>query len=147
MRELSIGEKQDILILRKYGKSIRAIAKIGLIQHNLKCPEKKETTGVLSNCHWTCRSRGKIAVDDRNLVRAVMKNTNQHSVTSARASTVQRWSFHNPTFEKSLQEQKYRGQTTRCKPLISSKNRQARKYKDERQNFCEERFWDWLNHY
>lgn len=48
-RELSVGEKQAIVKLRKDGKSMRAIAQtLATIWNVLK---KKETTGVLRNRH------------------------------------------------------------------------------------------------
>lgn len=58
------------------------------------------------------------------------------------AATVHKWRFHNPLFE----DQKYRGHTTRCKPLISSKNQKARlefarKYRDEWQKFWKKVLW------
>lgn len=51
IRELAMGEKQTILILRKKGKSIRAIAQAsgGIANTVLK---KKETSGVLSSRNW-----------------------------------------------------------------------------------------------
>ena len=50
-RELSMGEKQAILKLRKEGKSIRAIGQtLGIAcTTNWNILKKKETTGVLSN--------------------------------------------------------------------------------------------------
>ena len=52
-RELSTGEKEAILNLRKEGKSIRAIGQALAIATTTiwNVLKKKETTGVLSNRH------------------------------------------------------------------------------------------------
>ena len=62
-RELSLGEKQAILKLRKEGKSEH---KHSLYNNNLECPEKERN-------RWRTEqqrsNRKKTAVDDRNIVR------------------------------------------------------------------------------
>ena len=50
------------------------------------------------------------------------------------------------TVRRRLHEQKYRGYTRRCKPLISKKNRKARldfakKYRDEPHKFWDKVLW------
>ena len=88
--------------------------------------KKKETAGVLSNRHRTGRPRKTTAVDDRNIVRAVKKNpkTSVSDITNNLHRTGVKVS--QSTVQRRLREQQYRGYTTRCKPLISSKNRKAR---------------------
>lgn len=147
-RELSIGEKEAIVKLREDGKSIRAIAKeLSIASTTIwNVLKKKETTGVLSNRHRTGRPRKTTAADDRNIVRAVKKdpkttvgeisNNLQRAGVKVSASTVHR----------RLHEQKYRGYTRRCKPLISKKNRKARldfakRYRDEPQKFWDKVLW------
>ncbi|MCI4387222.1 hypothetical protein PGIGA_G00071680 [Pangasianodon gigas] len=74
-RDLSMGEKQAILKLRKEEKSIRAIAQeLGIANTTIwNVLKKKETTCVLTTGHGTGRPR-KTTADDRNIVRAVKKN-------------------------------------------------------------------------
>lgn len=74
-RELSMGEKQAIVKLRKEGKSTRAIGQtLGIASTTIwNVLKKKETTGVLSNRRPTGRPRKTTVVDDRNIVRAVKK--------------------------------------------------------------------------
>lgn len=135
-------EKQTILKLREEGKSIRAIAQtLGIASTTIwNIMKKKETTGVLSNRHRTGRPRVTTAVDDRNIVRAVKKHpkTTVPDITANlhRAGV----KVSQSTVRRRLGEEKYRGHTTRCKPLISKKNRKARldfakKYRSFRTKF------------
>ena len=121
-RELSLGEKKAILKLRKEGKLIRAIAQaLGIAcTTTWNVLKKKETAGILSNRHQTGWPRKTTAVDDRALWRKTPKH---QSVTSQTISTRQGWRYLNQPVQRRLREQQYRGYTTRCKPLISSKNR------------------------
>jgi hypothetical protein len=137
-RELSMGEKQAIVKLRKEGKSTRAIGQtLGIASTTIwNVLKKKETIGVLSNRRRTGRPRKTTVVDDRNIVRAV-KTTPKTSVSDI---------TNDLRCKGRLREQKYRGHTTRCKPLISSKNRKARlklakKYRDEPQKFWNTILW------
>ncbi len=84
---------------------------------------KKETTGVLSNTPRTGRSRKTSAVDDRNIVTAVKKDPK--TTVSDISNNLQRAGVKvsQSTVRRRLHEQKYRGYTRRCKPLISKKNR------------------------
>lgn len=147
-RELSMGEKQAIVKLRKEGKSTRAIGQtLGIASTTIwKVLKKKETTGVLSNRRPTGRPRKTTVVDDRNIVRAVKKTpkTSVSDITNDLHSAGVKVS--QSTVGRRLREQKYRGHTTRCKPLISCKNRKARlkfakKYRDEPQKFCNTILW------
>ena len=147
-RELSMGEKQAIVKLREDGKSIRAIAQTLAIASTTiwNVLKKKETTGVLSNRRGTGRPRKTAAVDDRNIVRAVKKDPK--TTVSDISNNLQRAGVKvsQSTVRRRLHEQKYRGYTRRCKPLISKKNRKARlefakKYRDEPQKFWDKVFW------
>ncbi len=135
-RELSMGEKQAIVKLRKEGKSIRAIAHTLAISTIWNVLEKKEATGVLSNINQTGRPRKTTAVDDRNIVRAVRKDPK--TTVSEISNNLQRAGVKvsQSTVRRRLHDHKYRGYTRRCKPLISKKNWKARlefvkKYRDE----------------
>lgn len=147
-RELSMGEKQTILKLREEGKSIRAIAKtLGIATTTIwNVLKKKETTGVLSNKHRTGRPRVTTAVDDRNIVRAVKKNP-KTTVTDITANLHRAGvKVSQSTVRRRLREKEYRGHTTRCKPLISKKNRKARldfakKHRDQPQKFWNKVVW------
>uniref|UniRef100_A0A0E9XQ99 Transposase Tc1-like domain-containing protein n=1 Tax=Anguilla anguilla TaxID=7936 RepID=A0A0E9XQ99_ANGAN len=108
--------------------------------------KKKETAGVLSNRYRTGRPRKTTAVDDRNIVKAVKKNlkTSVSDITNNLHRTGVKVS--QSTVRRRLREQQYRGYTTRCKPLISSKNRKTRlqfaqKYRDEPQKFWNKVLW------
>ncbi|KAF0047695.1 hypothetical protein F2P81_001328 [Scophthalmus maximus] len=72
-----MGEKEAIVKLREDGKSIRAIAQTLAITSTTtwNVLKKKETTGVLSNRRRTGTPRKTTAVDDRNIVRAVKKDS------------------------------------------------------------------------
>ena len=71
-----MGEKQAILKLRKKGKSIRAIGQtLGIASTTIwNVLNKKKTTGVRNRCR-TGWPRKTTVVDDRNIVRAVKKNS------------------------------------------------------------------------
>ena len=72
-RELSLGEKQAILKLRKEGKSIRAIVQaLGILHTTWKEPEK-EINWWLTEKQTTGQPRKITAVDDRNIVKDVKK--------------------------------------------------------------------------
>lgn len=147
-RELSMGEKQAIVKLRKEGKSTRAIGQtLGIASTTIwNVLKKKETTGVLSNRRPTGRPRKTTVVDDRNIVRAVKKTpkTSVSDITNDLHSAGVKVS--QSTVGRRLREQKYRGHTTRCKPLISRKNQKARlkfakKYRDQPQKFWNTILW------
>lgn len=68
-KNLSLGEKKDILKVKKGGKKIRAIGQtMGITnRYNLECPEKKETTAVLIKRHITGWPRKTTAVDVKDI--------------------------------------------------------------------------------
>ncbi len=78
---------------------------------------------TLSNTPRTGRSRKTSAVDDRNIVTAVKKDPK--TTVSDISNNLQRAGVKvsQSTVRRRLHEQKYRGYTRRCKPLISKKNR------------------------
>ncbi|MCJ8740406.1 hypothetical protein PDJAM_G00058690 [Pangasius djambal] len=126
-RELSMEEKQDIVKLKKEGKSIRAIAQtLGIANTTIwNVLKKQATTGVLTTRHRTGRPRKTTAVDDRNIVRAVKKNpqTTVSDITNnLHRAGVQ---VSQSTVRRRLREQKYRFHYISCKPLISSKKRKG----------------------
>ncbi len=147
-RELTMGEKQATLKLREDGKSIRAIAQTLIIARttSLNVLKKTETSGVLNNRRRSGRPRKTSAVDDRNIVRAVKKNPK--TTVSDITNNLQRAGVKvsQPAVRRRLQEQKFRGYTRRCKPLISNKNRKARlesakKYRDEPHKLWDKVLW------
>ncbi len=100
--------------------------------NHLESPEDKETTGVLSTTPQTGRSRKTSAIDDRNIVTAVKKDPK--TTVSDISNNLQRAGVKvsQSTVRRRLHEQKYRGYTRRCKPLISKKNRRrASKFWDK----------------
>ena len=140
-RELSLGESKPFWSLEKSGNHQCHCTSIGdSLYNNSECPEKEIKCCILSNRHQTGRPRKTTAVDDRNIVRAVKKNpkTSVSDITNNlhRAGV----KVSQSTVQRRLREQQYRGYTTRCKPLISSKNRKvrlqfAKKYRNEAQKF------------
>lgn len=58
----------------------------------------KKETDVLSNARPTGRPRKTTVVGDRNIVRAVKKETSVRDMTND--SIVQGWTYHNPLLEE-----------------------------------------------
>ena len=88
--------------------------------------EKKERTGELGNSKRPGRPRKTTVVDDHRILSMVKKNpftTSTHVKNTLQEVGV---SVSKSTIKRRLHESKYRGFTTRCKPLISLKNRKAR---------------------
>uniref|UniRef100_A0AAQ5XE21 Transposase Tc1-like domain-containing protein n=1 Tax=Amphiprion ocellaris TaxID=80972 RepID=A0AAQ5XE21_AMPOC len=86
------------------------------------------------------------AADGRNIVRVVKKDPK--TVFSDISNNLQRAAVKvsQSTVHRRLHEQKNRGYTRRCKPLISKKNMKARlefamKYRDEAQKFWDRVLW------
>lgn len=120
--------KQAILKLRKQKKNIREIAAIlgvpkSTVWYILR---KKESTGELSNTKRPGRPWETTVVDDRRILSMVKRNpfttANQVKNTLEEVGV----SLSKSTIKRRLHENKYRGFTARCKPLISLKNRKAR---------------------
>ena len=143
-----MGEKQAIVNLRENGKSIRAIAQTLAIASTTiwNVLRKKETSGILSNRPRKGRPRKTSAVDNRNIVRAVKEDPK--TTVSNISNNLQRAGVKvsQSTVRRRLHEQKYRGYTRRCKPLISKKNMKARlefakKYREKPQTFWGKVLW------
>mgnify|MGYP002715355238 CR=1 FL=1 len=127
-KELSLSVKQAIIRLKKQNKPIREIAKtLGVAKSTVwNILKKKERTGELSNTKRPGRPRKTTVVDDRRILSLVkktpfttvgqIKNTLQEVGVCVSKSTIKR----------RLHQSEYRGFTTRCKPLVSLKNRKAR---------------------
>ncbi len=127
-KELSLSVKQAIIRLKKQNKPIREIAKtLGVAKTTVwNILKKKERTGELSNTKRPGRPRKTTVVDDRRIIFLVkktpfttvgqIKNTLQEVGVCVSKSTIKR----------RLHQSEYRGFTTRCKPLVSLKNRKAR---------------------
>ncbi len=127
-KELSLSVKQAIIRLKKQNKPIREIAKtLGVAKTTVwNILKKKERTGELSNTKRPGRPRKTTVVDERRILSLVkktpfttvgqIKNTLQEVGVCVSKSTIKR----------RLHQSEYRGFTTRCKPLVSLKNRKAR---------------------
>ena len=124
-KELSLSVKQAIIRLKNQNKPNREIAKTfkSTVWNILK---KKECTGELSNTKRPGRPWKTNVVDDRKIISLVkktpfttvgqIKNTLREVGVCASKSTIKR----------RLHQSEYRGFTTRCKPLVSLKNRKIR---------------------
>ena len=127
-KELSLGEKQAVLKLRKEGKSTRAIVQaLGIAcTTTWNVMKKKETTGVLSNRHKTGEGQQKQFMQETEIVRGV-KEKPQNIITDI-TKNIHRAGVKvsQSTIGRRLRKQQYRDYTTRCKPLISSKNLEVR---------------------
>ena len=127
-KELSPSVKQAIIRLKNQNKPIREIGKtLGVAKSTVwNILKKKERTGELSNTKRPGRPRKTTVVDDRRILSLVkktpfttvgqIKNTLQEVAVCVSKSTIKR----------RLHQSEYRGFTTRCKPLVSLKNRKAR---------------------
>ncbi len=127
-KERSLSVKQAIIRLKKQNKPIREIAKtLGVVKTTVwNILKKKERTSELSNTKRPGRPRKTTVVDDWRILSLVkktpfttvgqIKNTLQEVGVCVSKSTIKR----------RLHQSEYRGFTTRCKPLVSLKNRKAR---------------------
>uniref|UniRef100_A0A3P9JP88 Transposase Tc1-like domain-containing protein n=1 Tax=Oryzias latipes TaxID=8090 RepID=A0A3P9JP88_ORYLA len=128
-KELSMQVKGAIIKLRKQKKTMKpetatvlgvATSTVWYIQR------KKESSGELSNAKRPGRPRKTTVVDDGRIISMVKRNpfTTANQVNN----TLQEGggSISKSTIKRRLHECRYRGNTARCKPLISLKNRMAR---------------------
>ncbi len=127
-KELSLSVKQAIIRLKKtkqtHQRDSKNIRRGQTTVWNIL--KKKERTGELSNTKRPGRPRKTTVVDDRRILSLVkktpfttvgqIKNTLQEVGVCVSKSTIKR----------RLHQSEYRGFTTRCKPLVSLKNRKAR---------------------
>ncbi len=143
-KELSLSVKQAIIRLKKQNKPIREIAKtLGMAKTTVwNILKKKERTGELSNTKRPGRPRKTTVVDDQRILSLVkktpfttvgqIKNTLQEVGVCVSKSTIKR----------RLHQSEYRGFTTRCKPLVSLKNRKARLQFAKRHLKKPSQFWN-----
>ncbi len=127
-KELSLSVKQAIIRLKKQNKPIREIAKtLGVAKTTVwNILKKKERTGELSNTKRPGRPRKTTVVDDR-IILSLVKKTPFTTVGQIK-NTLQEVGVcvSKSTIKRRLHQSEYRGFTTRCKPLVSLKNRKAR---------------------
>ncbi len=127
-KELSLSVKQAIIRLKKQNKPIREIAKtLGVAKTTVwNILKKKERTGELSNTKRPGRPRKTTVVDDRRILSLVKKTP--FTTVSQIKNTLQEVGVcvSKSTIKRRLHQSEYRGFTTRCKPLVSLKNRKAR---------------------
>lgn len=115
---------QDVLKLRKEGKSIRSVAQtlclwpIQEFEMAWKSNEK-QPTGALSNRHQTGRPRTTAAVDEGDIVRAVKKNT---QITVSGITT----QLHGAGVKVSQCNVQIRVREPSCKPLVIRKSQKVR---------------------
>ncbi|XP_067109751.1 intraflagellar transport protein 57 homolog isoform X1 [Osmerus mordax] len=120
-KELSPSVKQAIVRLKNQNKPIREIAKtLGVAKSTVGYILKKiERTGELSNTKRPGRPRKTTVVDDRRIISLVKKNP--FTTVGQIKNTLQEVgvSVSKSTIKRRLHQSKYRGFTTRCKPLIT----------------------------
>ena len=127
-KELSLSVKQAIIRLKNLNKPIREIAKtLGVAKSTVwNILKKKERTGELSNTKRPGRPRKTTVVDDRRIISLVKKNP--FTTVGQIKNTLQEVGVcvSKSTIKRRLHQSEYRGFTTRCKPLVSLKNRKTR---------------------
>ncbi len=119
---------KDAIVKLKKHTSIREIAKTlgvsrSMVGYILK---KKASTGELNNIKRPGRPRKTIKGDDCRIFYLVKK---KNFITSTEIkNTLEKvgTSLSKSTIKRRLHECKHRGFTTRCKPLVTFKNRKAR---------------------
>ncbi|CAJ0938076.1 unnamed protein product, partial [Ranitomeya imitator] len=87
---------------------------------------KKELTGELGNSKRPGRPRMTTVVDDRRILNLVKKNPFTTSTEVQNTLSEVGVSVSKSTVKRRLHDSKYKGFTSRCKPFINTKNRQAR---------------------
>uniref|UniRef100_A0A8C5Q3N9 Transposase n=1 Tax=Leptobrachium leishanense TaxID=445787 RepID=A0A8C5Q3N9_9ANUR len=121
-KELSLSVKQAIIRLKKQNKPIREIART----LGVAILKKKECTGELSNTKRPGRPQKTTVVDDQRIL-SLVKKTPITTVGQIN-NTLQKVGVcvSKSTSKRRLHQSEYRGFTTRCKPLVSLKNKKAR---------------------
>ena len=127
-KELSLSVKQAIIRLKNQNKPIREIAKtLGVAKSTVwNILKKKERTSELSNTKRPGRPRKTTVVYDRRILSLVKKNP--FTTVGQIKNTLQEVGVcvSKSTIKRRLHQSEYRGFTTRCKPLVSLKNRKTR---------------------
>ena len=125
-KELSLSMKRAIIRLKNQNKPIREIANtLGVAKSTVwNILKKKERTGELSNTKRPGRPWKTTVVDDRIII-SVKKNP---FTTVGIKNTLQEVGVcvSKSTIKRRLHKSEYKGFTTRCKPLVSLKNRKTR---------------------
>ena len=121
-KELSLSVKQAIIRLKNQNKPIREIAKtLGVAKSTVWNILKKK--GELSNTKRPRRPQKTTVVDDRIILSLVKKNP--FTTVGQIKNTLHEVGVcvSKSTIKRRLHQSEYRGFTTRCKPLVSLKNR------------------------
>ncbi len=125
-KELSLSVKQAIIRLKKQNKTHQRDSKnIRRGQKQLfgTFLKRRNATGELSNTKRPGRPRKTTVVDDR-IILSLVKKTPFTTVGQIK-NTLQEVGVcvSKSTIKRRLHQSEYRGFTTRCKPLVSLKNR------------------------
>lgn len=143
-KELSLSVKQAIIRLKKQKKTIREIAKIlGVAKTTVwNILKKKECSGELSNAKRPGRPPKTTVVNDRRILSLVKKTL--FTTVGQMKKTLQEVGVcvSKSTIKRRLHQSEYRGFTTRCKPLVSLKNRKARLEFAKRHLKQSSQFWN-----
>ena len=127
-KELSLSVKQAIIRLKNLNKPIRKIAKtLGVAKLTVwNILKKKECKGELNTTKRPGRPRKTTVVNDRIIISLVKKNP--FTTVGQIKNTLQEVGVcvSKSTIKRRLHQSEYRGFTTRCKPLVSLKNRKTR---------------------
>ena len=127
-KELSLSVKQVIIMLKNQNKPIREIAKtLGVAKSTVwNILKKKERNGELSNTKRRGRPWKTTVVDDGRILSLVKKNP--FTTVGHIKNTVQEVGVcvSKSTINRILHQSEYRGFSTRCKLLVSLKNRKTR---------------------
>ena len=124
-KELSLSVKQAIIRLKNQNKPIREIAKtLGVAKSTVWNILKKKECSV--NTKRPGRPQKTTVVDDRIIISLVKKNP--FTTVGQIKNTLQEVGVcvSKSTIKRRLHQSEYRGFTTRCKPLVSLKNRKTR---------------------
>lgn len=120
--------RRAIIRLKNQNKPIREIAKaLGVVKSSVwNILKKKEHTGELSNTKRPGRPRKTTVVDDKGILSLVKKNP--FTTVGQINNTLQEVGVcvSKSTIKRRLHQSEYRVFTTRCKPLVSLKNRKTR---------------------
>ena len=123
-KELSLSVKQAIIRQKNLNKPIREIAKtLGVAKSTVWNILKKKECKELSNTKRPGRPRKTTVVDDRIIISLVRNTTVGQTKNTLQEVGV---CVSKSTIKRRLHQSEYRGFTTRCKPLVSLKNRKTR---------------------
>uniref|UniRef100_A0A8C5N2V1 Transposase n=1 Tax=Leptobrachium leishanense TaxID=445787 RepID=A0A8C5N2V1_9ANUR len=148
-KDLSLSVKQAIIRLKKQNKPIREVARtLGVAKTIVwNILKKKERTSELSNTKIPGRPRKTTVVDNQRIISMVKKTP--FTTVSQIKNTLQEVGVcvSKSTIKRRLHQSEYRGFTTRCKPLVSLKNRKARLEFAKQHLTKPSQFWSKINLY